>query len=113
MELIRHDDWIKGKSYRKKILLDNFNKQLNLIEDIVIEANGEIPLHKHNFTDEIFYIRENSVIMIVDDQNFKVNEGDMIYVEKNERHGFKNESNKESKMIVIKINFQRGDSYLK
>ena len=84
-----------------------------MIEDIIVEAKGEIPMHEHNLTDEIFYIIENSAIMIVDDQRFKVKEGDMIYVEKNEKHGFKNESNKELKIIVMKINFQKGDSYLK
>ena len=37
----------------------------------------------------------------------------MIYVSKNEEHGFRNESGKEFKMIVSKINFKEGDSYLK
>lgn len=36
-----------------------------------------------------------------------------IYVGKNEEHGFRNNSNKEFKMIVFKINFKKGDSYLK
>ena len=113
MKLIRHDNWIKGESYNKRILLDNFNRQINLIEDVIIEAGGEIPLHKHSFTDEIFYIVKNTAIMIIDSQEFKVSAGDMIYVNKNEEHGFKNKNDKELKMIVMKINFKKGDSYLK
>ncbi|MCK4808923.1 MAG: cupin domain-containing protein, partial [Candidatus Aenigmarchaeota archaeon] len=65
------------------------------------------------FTDEIFYIINNSAIMIVNDEEFEVNPGDIIYVDKNENHGFRNESDKDFKMIVFKINFQKGDSLLK
>ncbi len=51
--------------------------------------------------------------MIVNNEEFEVNPGDMIYVDKNESHGFRNESDKEFKMIMFKINFQKGDSLLK
>ena len=51
--------------------------------------------------------------MIVNNEEFKVRPRDMIYVDKNESHGFRNESEKEFKMIVFKINFQKGDSLLK
>ncbi len=113
MKLIRYKDWIKGSSYQKRILLTDFDKQINLIEDVIIKANGDIPLHNHKLTEEIFYITKNSAVMTVDDEKFKVNEGDMIYVDKNEKHGFENKSNEELKMIVMKINFHKGDSYLK
>ena len=113
MQLIKHNNWIKGKSYQKRILLDNFDKQINLIEDVIIEAGGSVPVHSHNFTDEIFYITKNSVTMIVENEKFEVDEGDMIYVNKNEKHSFENKNSKELKMIIMKINFQKGDSYLK
>lgn len=112
MKLIKHGNWIKGESYQKRILLDNFNKQINLIEDVIIEAGGKIPLHQHDFTDEIFYIVKGLITMTVDNQKFQLSASDMVYVDRNEKHGFKNESNEESKMIVMKINFQKGDSYL-
>jgi quercetin dioxygenase-like cupin family protein len=51
--------------------------------------------------------------MIVNNEEFEVNPGDMIYVNKNESHGFRNESDKEFKMIVFKVNFKKGDSLLK
>jgi mannose-6-phosphate isomerase-like protein (cupin superfamily) len=113
MEIIKNKEWVKGEKYRKKILLDNFSKNINLIEDVIVEVNGNIPLHYHKFTDEIFYIIKNSAVMIIDDKKFKVNEGDMIYVNKNEKHGFENKNDSELKMIVMKINFRKGDSYLK
>ena len=113
MQKINHDNWIKGKSYQKRILIEDLKKKINLIEDVIIIPKGEIPCHSHEFTDEIFYITENSAIMIVNNKEFEVKQGDMIRVDKNESHGFRNESNKEFKMIMFKLNFRKGDSYLK
>jgi mannose-6-phosphate isomerase-like protein (cupin superfamily) len=74
---------------------------------------GEVPLHVHEFTDEIFYITHNKAIMIVNGKEFEVEPGDFVFVSKKETHGFRNESNKPFKMIVFKLNFKKGDSYLK
>lgn len=113
MKINQNKTWIKGKSYQKRILADSLSGKINLIEDVVIRPHGIVPIHKHEFTDEIFYITENSAIMIVNDREFKVKPGDFIYVEKNENHGFNNQSDQKFKMIVFKINFKKGDSYLK
>lgn len=113
MQKINHDNWVKGESYQKRILIDGLEEKINLIEDITIVSKGEIPCHSHDFTDEIFYMISNSAMMIVNNEEFEVNPGDMIYVNKNEDHGFRNDSDKEFKMIVFKINFQIGDSFLK
>ena len=113
MQRINHNNWIKGESYQKRILIEEVHEKINLIEDVVVIPKGEIPCHAHDFTDEIFYIISNSAIMIVDEVEFQVNPGDMIYVNKEESHGFRNESDREFRMIVLKIDFQKGDSYLK
>jgi mannose-6-phosphate isomerase-like protein (cupin superfamily) len=113
MQRINHNNWIKGKSYQKRILIEELKEKIDLIEEVIVVPRGEIPCHSHDFTDEIFYIINNSAIMIVNNKEFEVNPGDMIYVDKNESHGFRNESEKEFKMIVFKINFQKGDSLLK
>jgi quercetin dioxygenase-like cupin family protein len=113
MKIVKHNNWISGKSYSKRILLDDIKGDIGLIEDVIVKPQGEIPSHKHDFTDEIFYITQNSAIMIVDSKEFKVEPGDMVYVHKNEEHGFRNESDKPFKMVVTKLNFKKGDSYLK
>ena len=113
MELIRDKEWIPGKNYKKRILIKDLKEKINLIEDVIVEPHGEIPLHSHEFTNEIFYITENSAIMVVNGKEFQVNPRDMILVDKKEEHGFRNKSDKEFKMIMFKINFQKGDSYLK
>ena len=113
MKLIKDKDWVSGKSYKKRILIEDLEKKINLIENVVVEPRGEIPIHSHKFTDEIFFIIGNSAIMIVDGKEFEVKSGDMIYIDKNEKHGFRNESEKDFKMLCFKIDFREGDSYLK
>jgi mannose-6-phosphate isomerase-like protein (cupin superfamily) len=113
MQKINHNNWIKGKNYQKRILLEELKEKINLIEDIIVFPKEEIPCHKHDFTNEIFYITNNSATMIVNNKEFEVNPGDVVYVNKNESHGFRNKSNNEFKMIVFKINFRKGDSFLK
>ena len=111
MKKITHDKWIKGKAYQKRILMEELKDKINLIEDVIIVPKGEIPCHSHDFTDEIFYITNNSAIMIVNNEEFKVGPGDMIYINKKKYHGFRNESEKEFKMIVFKINGYREIRY--
>lgn len=113
MKLIRHKNWIKGKDYQKRILLEELPGKVNLIQDVIIKPNNVIPPHKHDFTDEIFYITENSAVAVMNREEFEVFPGDVIYINRNEEHSFKNLSKKEFKMLVLKMNFKKGDSYLK
>lgn len=106
------DKWIKGENYQKRILLDNVSKNLNIIEDVVVKPHGKVPAHAHNYTSEIFYIVSGKAIMIVDDKEFEVKHKDTVFIDKNESHGFRNESDEELKMFVLKIDYKKGDSYL-
>ena len=106
------DTWIKGKSYQKRILLDNASKNLNIIEDVIVHPHGEIPAHAHNHTNEIFYIVSGKAIMIVENKEFEIKHRDTIFIDKKESHGFRNESDEELKMYVLKLDYEKGDSYL-
>jgi len=50
--------------------------------------------------------------MIVDDKEFEVKHRDIIFVDKNESHGFRNENDEELKIFVLKLDYIKGDSYL-
>ena len=76
MKLIRHKNWIKGKDYQKRILLEELSGKVNLIQDVIVKPNSVIPPHKHDFTDEIFYITENSGIAFVNGEEFEVFPGE-------------------------------------
>ena len=94
-------------------MIEEIKGKINLIEDVVVKPNGVVPKHKHKFTDEIFYITGGGAFMSVDDKEVKVKPGDFIYVEKGEEHGFRNLYDEEFKMLVLKVNYKEGDSFLK
>jgi|GEM_PF-6562549 len=106
------DNWIKGQSYQKRILLSNATKNLNIIEDVVVHPHGKVPVHAHDYANEIFYIVSGKAIMIVGDKEFEVKHRDTIFIDKKEPHGFRNESGEELRMYVLKIDYKKGDSYL-
>ena len=104
--------WVSGKSYKKKILLENIKDKVNIIQDVIIEPFGEIPPHKHRFTDEIFYITEGKPIFKTEKENIQLEPGDLIFIDKEENHSFINKSRQEARLICLKINYKEGDSYL-
>ena len=104
--------WVSGKSYRKKVLLENIKDKINIVQDVIIEAFGEIPPHKHRFTDEIFYITEGKPIFKTEKENIQLEPGDLIFVDKEKSHSFINTNQQQARLICLKINYKEGDSYL-
>jgi len=104
--------WIRGKSYRKKVILEKLKNKINLVEEIMIEPLGDIPLHKHQFTNEIFYVLEGNGVLKLKDKEVKIFKGDLIKINKKELHAFRNKKDSPFRMFCFKINFKEGDSYL-
>lgn len=113
MRIIRHDNWVRGESYRKRILIDKLKDHISLIQDVVVEPHGEIPSHSHDFTDEIFYVTSGKASVVLENNEEDVVAGDMVIIDKKEKHGYKNDNDEPFNMIVFKLNFKKGDSYLK
>jgi len=104
--------WIRGESYKKKIILEKLEDKINLVEEVIIEPLGNIPLHKHQFTSEIFYILEGDGVLKLKDKEVEIFRGDLIKIDKEELHAFRNKKNSLFRMFCFKINFREGDSYL-
>jgi len=90
--------WISGKTYKKKILLENIKEKISLIEDVIIKPFGEIPLHKHQYTKEFFYITEGKPIFKNTKKNIQLKEEELIFVDKEEIHGFINKTKHRKKI---------------
>jgi len=117
MKIIKNskDKWVKGKgemAYQKKILMDNIPPSVNLIEDIIIPAGGKIPAHVHKQTAEIFYITKGKTWMKIGEKGFELSEKDMVFVNVGEEHSFRNDSDENLEMIILKINFKKDDAIL-
>lgn len=53
--------------------------------------NTRIPMHKHDHTEEVFFIKSGTGEFITDHDTMTVKEGDAIYVPPGHWHGFENE----------------------
>jgi mannose-6-phosphate isomerase-like protein (cupin superfamily) len=55
---------------------------------VVLEPGGAPPLHKHNDTEQIFYILEGSGTLVIgkDNRTFRVNPGDVVRIPPAEWH---------------------------
>jgi len=104
---------VSGKSYYKRVLESSFNGRVELVEEAVVEPGGKIPLHSHEFTSEFFYIASGKALMLVNGKELAVEQGDFVFVDKGEEHGFENASKEELKLLVLKQDFREGDSFLK
>ncbi len=107
--------WIEGKenkNYKKRILMNEVPPSVNLIQDVIIPPGGNVPSHRHSDTAEIFYITKGSVVMVIEKKDYPLSERDMIFIDVGEEHGFRNESDDDLEMIVMKINFKEHDAIL-
>jgi len=117
MRIIRdsENNWIEGKedlNYKKKVLIENIPKSINLIQRVIIPKKGKIPIHAHKQTSEVFYIC-NGFLKILGKEETILKKGDIVFVEKEEDHGFINDGNEDIEMLVFKINFEKGDEILR
>ncbi|MBF0458924.1 MAG: cupin domain-containing protein [Nitrospirae bacterium] len=65
------------------------NKKQSLAEAIV-KLNGQTALHKHDLTEEIYYITTGRGLMTLGDEVFEVSAGDTICIEPGTPHMIKN-----------------------
>ena len=64
-------------------------------------VNSSVPVHFHNETDEIIYILAGKYEMNIDGETVFAEKGEMVVIPRKTRHGFRNLSDTESKMLAI------------
>ena len=77
---------------------------------ITIKPGGVVPVHRHEVIHAIFIIR-GSGILFSDTGEKRVETGNFIYVDSNEGHGFKNESNENLEFVTTTNIPKSGDMY--
>lgn len=64
-----------------------------------LSSNGIFPKHVHPEREEIYYVLSGSGILMIEDSEVNIMEGDAVYISGNVQHGLKNVSEKE--LIVL------------
>ncbi len=117
MKFIKATDgkWLHGKhgmNYSKKVLLDDVPKTINLVQDVIVPAGGFVPPHAHGHA-EVFYAVSGSVTMLVAGEELELSLGDVVVVDAEEEHSFKNTFSGEFRMLVLKANFTPDEAILR
>jgi len=112
-------DPVIDKKLKEKIVLAGEGKQISVLGDnqtfkltgkdtnglfTLIEQSNEpgfaVPLHVHDFEDEVFKILQGEVEFIVGNKTKILKEGDTIFLPRKIPHGFKNVGSKKAKVIL-------------
>ena len=76
------------------------NDALGVIQEIIPPDKGEV-LHKHNKTQQFFFILEGSAVFTVEGEDIEVSQGEGIHITAGKRHKIVNRSYSDMEMLVI------------
>ena len=98
---------IVKKDYRKKIIFspDDFGETGHLLQVVTIPAETRQRLHSHNKQTEVFYILEGEATITINDVDYLARPGDAFICSPGDVHNLWNQTDKEFRLVVFKINF--------
>ncbi len=76
---------------------------------IVFKPGQELGRHCHNEVEEHFYFLEGAPRMVVDDQEFRIQPGDVMRLEAPECHNIINDTDEDVRLVFIKCPYVPGD----
>ena len=76
---------------------------------ILFQPGQELGPHKHERVEETFYFESGTPLMMVDDTEYRVAEGDVFRLEPGEAHNIINDSDEDARIIFIKCPYLPND----
>lgn len=76
---------------------------------LVLKPGQSLKSHYHNQVEETFYFLEGRPMMIVEDQEYRVEEGDAFRIEPTEKHDLINDTQHDVRAVIIKYPFMPKD----
>jgi quercetin dioxygenase-like cupin family protein len=97
---------IVKKDYRKKIIfsLEDFDEKGHLLQVVTIPPHTRQRMHSHNQQTEVFYILEGQATITINDIEVLAKPGDALICSPGEVHNLWNQTNKDFRLVVFKIN---------
>ena len=96
-----------------KITSEMSNDQLGVYEITLPPMAIGAKLHYHRFMDETFIVNEGELTMQVGEKEYKAKPGTVAYVPRFTPHGFKNDTNKTVKLILVFNPSQKREGFFK
>lgn len=99
------------KDYTKKIIfeLSDFKQKGHLLQVVNNTAKTKQRLHFHKKQTEVWYILEGEAIWRINNKDYKVKPGDAFIIEPGDIHQADNDSDKDMKVLVFKIDLPKDD----
>ena len=99
-----HINFAQKASYGKEVAVIPFFEDYESLAPFMynLPAGQEVKLHKHQTTDELFYIIKGKFQFTVGEEKFVASEGDIIQGKMNTAHAFKNISDEAGIFLSVK-----------
>jgi quercetin dioxygenase-like cupin family protein len=92
--------WFDGAVSTIKLRAASTNGTLGLIEASIPPGAGPAA-HAHSDTDETFYVLAGELEMLGGDAHFRAGPGDLVFVPRGSRHGFKNVGLHPARVLIL------------
>jgi len=76
---------------------------------IVFKPGQSMGAHYHHEVEEIFYFTQGDPLIVIDDQEYRVEEGDLFRIEPGEKHNIINDTDENTKIVFIKTPYLPDD----
>jgi len=91
----------EGEYFVRTLLTNEFESSLKYVRELVLEPGSSIGVHKHEGDEELYYVICGKGVMIVDDEEKLVDEGDVVLTKSGSCHGLKNNTSDRLKIFVV------------
>src|SRR5688500_5308213 len=99
------------EDYRKRIIFspEDFSEEGHLLQVVTIPPNTRQRIHFHHKQTEVFYILEGETLITINDEQFMARPGDAFICAPGDVHHLWNQTDKEFRLVVFKINLPEGE----
>jgi len=106
-------NWTISQGYWKNILLtgDDLECEGALVQVVIIPPDSELHRHYHKTSREFYYVLDGESAMTVNDTEHMLRAGDMLMMEPWDVHSFRNNTERELRLLVCKTNASKNDTF--
>jgi mannose-6-phosphate isomerase-like protein (cupin superfamily) len=102
---------VQEKDYSKTIIFsgDDFAEEGHLLQVVTVPPQTKQRLHLHEQQTEVFYVLEGQAVIEIGGEEFLAQAGDAFICSPEDRHRLWNQSDREFRLVVFKINKPQAD----
>ncbi|MFC1619605.1 cupin domain-containing protein [Candidatus Neomarinimicrobiota bacterium] len=88
-------------THRNDLVMDRREAANSEVFVVILEPGQAPPLHKHNDTEQIFYILEGKGDLIIEDKRYPVNPGDVVRIPPSTYHSIQASGDGDLRYLAI------------